>query len=96
MRKSTAAFAVWPEEESVRARVFVMPKKEVLDPQGKAVARSLQALGFTEVGEVRVGKLIELELQADDRRQAAERTEAMCRKLLANGVIEDFSFEIEE
>ncbi len=96
MRKFTAAFVRLPEEESVRARVFVMPKKEVLDPQGKAVARSLHALGFSEVGEVRVGKLIELELRASDRRQAAERTEAMCRKLLANGVIEDFSFEIEE
>lgn len=80
----------------MRARVYVMPKKDVLDPQGKAVARSLHALGFTEVSDVRVGKLIELELAAADREQAAERTQAMCRKLLANGVIEDFSFEIED
>ena len=80
----------------MRARVFVMPKQEVLDPQGKAVARSLHALGFTEVADARVGKLIELELAGVDREQARERTRAMCQKLLANGVIEDFSFEIEE
>jgi phosphoribosylformylglycinamidine synthase PurS subunit len=80
----------------MRARVFVMPKPEVLDPQGKAVARSLHALGFTEVADARVGKLIELELAGVDREQARERTRAMCQKLLANGVIEDFSFEIEE
>jgi len=80
----------------MRARVFVMPKQEVLDPQGKAVARSLHALGFTEVADARVGKLIELELAGVDREQARERTRAMCQKHLANGVIEDFSFEIEE
>ncbi|GIW44629.1 MAG: phosphoribosylformylglycinamidine synthase subunit PurS [Candidatus Binatia bacterium] len=80
----------------MRARVFVMPKKEVLDPQGKAVARSLHALGFSEVASVRVGKLIELELATTNREQARERTEEMCRKLLANGVIEDFSLEIED
>ncbi len=80
----------------MRARVFVMPKPEVLDPQGKAVARSLHALGFTEVADARVGKLIELELAGVDRDEARERTRAMCQKLLANGVIEDFSFEIEE
>jgi len=80
----------------MRARVFVIPKPEVLDPQGKAVARSLHALGFTEVADARVGKLIELELAGVDREQARERTRAMCQKLLANGVIEDFSFEIEE
>ncbi|MDZ7377990.1 MAG: phosphoribosylformylglycinamidine synthase subunit PurS [candidate division KSB1 bacterium] len=96
MPKSIAAYAARLEEDTVRARVFVMPKKEVLDPQGKAVARSLHALGFSEVSDVRIGKLIELDLDTDDRQRAAERTEAMCRKLLANGVIEDFSFQLEE
>lgn len=79
----------------MRARVFITPKKGVLDPQGKAVEHSLHALGFAEAGGVHIGKYIEIELKGLDREQAEHRTAEMCRKLLANGVIEDFRFELE-
>jgi phosphoribosylformylglycinamidine synthase PurS subunit len=80
----------------MRARVFITPKKGVLDPQGKAIEHSLHALGFTEAHEVHLGKYVELSLSGVDRRRAQERVDDMCRKLLANGVIEDYRFEIEE
>ena len=78
------------------ARVTVTPRRGILDPQGKAVQQSLHALGFPEVGEVRVGKYIELRLRDLDRTVAAERVQGMCEQLLANGVIEDFRVEIVE
>ena len=79
------------------ARVYVTPKRGILDPQGKAVQQSLHALGFAEVGDVRVGKYVELRLRDVDRAAARERAcAAMCEQLLANGVIEDFRVEIVE
>lgn len=78
------------------ARVTVTPKRGILDPQGKAVQQSLHALGFPEVGDVRVGKFVELRLRDVDRGAAAARVQAMCEQLLANGVIEDFRVEIVE
>jgi phosphoribosylformylglycinamidine synthase PurS subunit len=78
----------------VTARVFVTPKRGILDPQGKAVQQSLHALGFTEVGDVRVGKYIELRLKDTTPAKADERVRAMGERLLANGVIEDFRVEI--
>jgi phosphoribosylformylglycinamidine synthase PurS subunit len=78
----------------VTARVFVTPKRGILDPQGKAVQQSLHALGFTEVGDVRVGKYIELRLRDTTPAKADERVRAMGERLLANGVIEDFRVEI--
>ena len=80
----------------MRARVFITPKKGVLDPQGKAVEHSLHALGFVEAHAVRIGKYVELSLDGVDRQQAERRTDDMCRKLLANGVIEDYRFELDE
>jgi len=80
----------------MRARVFITPKRGVLDPQGKAVEHSLHALGFHEAHDVHIGKYIELALDGTDRTQAERRTDEMCRKLLANGVIEDYRFELEE
>jgi phosphoribosylformylglycinamidine synthase PurS subunit len=80
----------------MRARVFITPKKGVLDPQGKAVEHSLHALGFAETHDVRIGKYVELSLDGVNRQQAERRTDEMCRKLLANGVIEDYRFELEE
>jgi len=80
----------------MRARVFVTPKKGVLDPQGKAVERSLHSLGYTEAHDVRLGKYIELRLEGLGRAEAAQRVDEMCRKLLANLVIEDYRFDIEE
>ena len=80
----------------MRARVFITPKKGVLDPQGKAIEHSLHALGFTEARDVHLGKYVEMSVDGLDPRQARERTDDMCRQLLANGVIEDYRFEIEE
>jgi phosphoribosylformylglycinamidine synthase len=80
----------------MRARVFITPKKGVLDPQGKAIEHSLHALGFSEAHEVHLGKYVELALESPDREQASQRVEDMCRKLLANGVIEDYRFELED
>ena len=80
----------------VRARVFITPKRGILDPQGKAVQQGLHALGFAEVGEVRVGKYVDIRLRDLTRDAAAERVRAMCERLLANRVIEDFRIEIDE
>lgn len=78
------------------AHVFVTPKPAILDPQGKAVANSLHSLGYDEVTDARLGKLIELKLSGADRETARARVEEMCRRLLANEIIEDYHFEVEE
>jgi phosphoribosylformylglycinamidine synthase len=78
----------------VKARVTVMPKSGVLDPQGKAIGHALASLGFAGVGEVRAGKVIELELAETDPARAKETAEEMARRLLANTVIESFCVEL--
>lgn len=71
-------------------RVFVTLKPSLLDSAGRTVAGSLQKLGFGEVGEARVGKMIELQVETPDEARIKE----MCEKLLANPVIEDYRFEV--
>ena len=71
--------------------VTVMPKQGVLDPQGQAVAGALAQLGFGGVGEVRIGRRIELAIDGDD---PAGQAEAMCEKLLANALIEEYRVEV--
>lgn len=78
------------------ARVCVKLKKGVLDPQGKAVKGALTSLGFEGVNDVRIGKNIELILEDSDITEASEKVRMMCDKLLANPVIEDYTFEITE
>jgi len=78
----------------MKIRVNVMLKEGVLDPQGKAIGHALEVLGFANVGEVRVGKTMELELATEDRTAALAQGEAMARELLANLVIEDFAVEV--
>ena len=78
----------------MKARVFVTIKSDVLDPQGQAVGSALRSLGFAGVGEVRVGKLVEIELDAQSPADAKAEVDQMCRKLLANLVIEDYRFEV--
>ena len=78
----------------MKARVEVTLKSGVLDPQGEAVRHALGALGFEGVGEVRVGKVIEVDLAGTDPAAAKAEVEAMCRKLLANTVIENYAVEI--
>jgi phosphoribosylformylglycinamidine synthase len=77
----------------VRAKVYVTLKPGVLDPAGKAIERALHSLGFEEAQDVRLGKYIELRVEGDAAR-APGRLDDMCRKLLANGVIEDYRFEV--
>jgi phosphoribosylformylglycinamidine synthase subunit PurS len=79
----------------MRTRIFISLKNGVLDPQGKAIERSLHTLGYTEVQEVRMGKYLELDIEAPSRAAAEHRIREMCDKLLANPVIEDYRFEIE-
>lgn len=76
--------------------VYVTPKKGVLDPQGRAVASGLNSLGFRDVSDARIGKLITLKIDGSSKEKLKERVEEMCKKLLANTVIEDFSFSIKE
>ena len=78
----------------MRARVHIMPKDGVLDPQGKAIGHALASLGFGGVGEVRQGKVIDLDLAENDAARARAAVEEMCRKLLANTVIESYRVEI--
>jgi len=78
----------------MKIRVNVMLKEGVLDPQGKAIGHALEVLGFANVGEVRVGKTMELELATENRAAALAQGEAMARELLANLVIEDFAVEV--
>ncbi|HET6340323.1 MAG TPA: phosphoribosylformylglycinamidine synthase subunit PurS [Polyangiales bacterium] len=79
----------------MKAQVYVTLKTEVLDPQGEAVRRALNSLGFAGVQNVRVGKLIELELSPASPQAAATELRAMCEKLLANPIVEDFRFELD-
>lgn len=77
------------------ARVHVTLKQGVLDPQGKAIANSLKSLGFSGIAGVRQGKFIELELEDADPEIARAAVEDMCRRLLANTVIEDYTIELD-
>lgn len=81
----------------MKAKVFIRLKQGVLDPQGKAVLSGLKSLGFGGLEDVRVGKLIEIKFEKGTEPKKAEKeVKEMCQKLLANTVIEDFSFEIEQ
>ena len=80
----------------MKARVHITLKPGVLDPQGKAIEHALGTLGFAGVGDVRQGKYIEIDLDQDDRESARATVEDMCRKLLANTVIENFEIDLDE
>ncbi|WP_305984125.1 phosphoribosylformylglycinamidine synthase subunit PurS [Roseibium sp. MMSF_3544] len=78
----------------MKARVIVTLKNGVLDPQGKAIEGALGGLGFDDVGSVRQGKVFDVELSGSDKEAARSELEAMCEKLLANTVIENYAIEI--
>lgn len=78
----------------MKARVTVMLKSGVLDPQGKAIGQALGRLGFAGVGDVRQGKVIELDLDEADQTRARAKLSEMCEKLLANTVIENYAIEL--
>ena len=77
----------------MRATVLVRPKAGILDPQGQAVESSLRHLGFA-VGEARVGRVVELDLETDDAVEAKAQLERMCEQLLANPLIESYEIEL--
>lgn len=77
----------------MKVRVYVMPKDDLLDPQGQAINIALINMGFAEVKKVRQGKVIELDLEETDKILIKNRVEDMCQKLLANSVIESFHVE---
>ena len=77
----------------MKATVLVRPKAGILDPQGQAVESSLRHLGF-EVGEARVGRLVDVEVATDDRADALAQLERMCEQLLANPLIESYAIEL--
>ena len=79
-----------------KARVYVTLKPGVLDPQGRAVENALKVLGFAEAGDVRVGKYIEVGLEAPDREAALARVAEMGKRLFANPVIEQFRYDVTE
>jgi phosphoribosylformylglycinamidine synthase PurS subunit len=78
----------------LKARVFITLKSGVLDPQGKAIGHALNGLGFDQVGTVRQGKVIDLELSETDADKAKAGLQDMCEKLLANTVIEKYEIEL--
>lgn len=77
-----------------KATVNVTLRNSILDPKGKAAQHALQDLGLTDINSVRIGKLIELDIDAEDKDQAFEIAETACTKLLANEVMEDFEITI--
>jgi len=78
----------------MKARIKITLKNGVLDPQGKAIEGALSSLGFSGVGEVRQGKYIEVDLTETDETKAKASVERMCKDLLANTVIENYSYEL--
>jgi phosphoribosylformylglycinamidine synthase len=81
---------------TLRIKIFVSLKNGVLDPQGKAIERSLHTLGYGEVQHVRMGKYVEFTVDASSRESAEARVREMCDKLLANPVIEDYRYDIQD
>ena len=79
----------------MQVKVFVTPRKGILDPQGRAVEQSLKNLGFANASAVRVGRFITLSLDAASAEDARAMAKAMCEQLLANPLIEDYRFEVE-
>lgn len=79
----------------MKARIVVTPRREILDPQGKAICGALARLGFTGVEEVRAGKSFDIEFAADDAGDARRQLSAMCERLLVNPVVEDFEIVLE-
>lgn len=77
-----------------KVSVYVTPKQGVVDPQGAVIERALPGLGHTNVGNIRVGRYITLEIKGDDPNKVEAEVDDMCRRLLANPIIEDYRFEI--
>ena len=79
-----------------KAEIDVMPLKSLLDPQGKAVSSSMGNVGLSEIKNVRIGKHITLEIEADSKEEAALKIDEACKKMLSNQIMESFEFTLEE
>ena len=79
-----------------QAEIDVMPKKEILDPQGKAVTGSMKNLGLSEIQNVRIGKHISLQIEAESEQAAHAKVDLACKNLLANLIMESYSFKLEQ
>ena len=79
-----------------RANIDIMPLETLLDPQGKAVSASMKNIGMSEIKNVRIGKHITLEIEAENKKEAEEKITEACEKLLANQIMESFDFTINE
>ncbi|MEX2116433.1 MAG: phosphoribosylformylglycinamidine synthase subunit PurS [Bacteroidota bacterium] len=77
------------------AKITVTLRGSILDPQGKAVEHGIHSMGYSAISSVRIGKHIEFDIQADDRKEAERMVRETCEKLLANPVMEDFAFTLE-
>ena len=80
----------------MKARIKVSLKKNILDPQGKAVLHAINELKYSDVNDVRIGKYIEIEFNETDKNTVLKETEEICKKLLSNPIMENFEYEIEE
>ncbi len=78
----------------MKAKIHVTLKQGILDPQGKAIEHALETLGFKSAGNVRVGKYMELDVAEKDKAKAEAEVKAMCEKLLANTIIEEYRYEL--
>ena len=79
----------------MKARIIILPKRAVLDPQGKTVKHALESMHFTGIKDVRVGKFIEIELTGCNKAALKKKVDDACHKLLSNPVIEEYTFEIQ-
>ena len=84
-----------PSSQAVKVTVYVTPKKNVLDPQGQAVAHAMESLGFKAASPVRVGKTVEFALDREDNEQTRQELDRICHDLLSNPVIEDYRYTVE-
>jgi len=78
-----------------KAEIDIMPLKNLLDPQGKAVTQSMKNIGLPEISEVRIGKHISLQVEAENEEMASMKVEEACKKLLANQIMESYTYKIE-
>ena len=79
----------------MKAKIIVMPKKTVLDPQGKTIKHALESMSFSGIKDVRVGKFIEIELEGGNKAELQKKIDEACHGLLSNPVIEEYSFEVQ-
>jgi len=79
-----------------KAEIYINLKKTVVDPQGTTIKHALESMGYRHLKEVRIGKMVTLTLKTEDKKKAEAEIQEMCKKLLANPIIEDYTYKLEE